>query len=68
MENHTIGDGLAEATEALENAVETNGYQQLPARHQAYLQEALYYLDVVQGDNGQEEHTASGVTALGERR
>jgi hypothetical protein len=45
MRHRTIGDEIAEATYALENAVESEAYEELSARQRAYLQEALYYLD-----------------------
>lgn len=48
MENRTIGDDIAEAAISLENAIDNEAYDDLRARDQAYLQEALYFLSLVQ--------------------
>ncbi|MFC6726530.1 hypothetical protein ACFQE1_19610 [Halobium palmae] len=50
MENRTIGDDLAEATISLENAIDNEQYDELPPSDQAYLQEALYFLNIVQSN------------------
>ncbi|EJN57097.1 hypothetical protein [Halogranum rubrum] len=66
MENRTIGDNLAEATTNLENAIQNEGYGELSARQQAYLQEALYYLEVVQEGSEPTHQSTTGVTTVSE--
>lgn len=47
-EHRTIGDNIADAQAALEHAVDANTYDQLSAQDQAFLQEAVYCLTLVQ--------------------
>lgn len=67
MESTTIGDFLAETTRNLEGAIDTEGYDELSARDQAYLQEALYYLDVVQDGSSQQRSNAEATTVVESR-
>ncbi|MFC4357733.1 hypothetical protein ACFO0N_07195 [Halobium salinum] len=48
MDHRTVGDDIAEAISELEAAIENDGYDELMARDQAYLHEALHYLTLVQ--------------------
>lgn len=68
MENRTIGDNLAEATTNLENAIQNEGYDELGARQQAYLQEALYYLEVIQDGSAPTHQSTAGMTTASESR
>lgn len=68
MENRTIGDSLAMATKNLENAIDTDEYHELAPHQQAYLQEALHYLESVQSDASPTRRSNVGVTTTGERR
>lgn len=68
MENRTIGDSLATATKNLEDAIDTDEYHELDPHQQAYLQEALHYLESVQSDTARTRQSNVGVTTTGERR
>ncbi|SEO70716.1 hypothetical protein SAMN04487948_104283 [Halogranum amylolyticum] len=68
MENQTIGDSLATAMKNLEHAIGTDEYHELDPHQQAYLQEALHYLESVQSDATRTRRSNVGVTTTGERR
>jgi hypothetical protein len=54
MGHRTIGDDLAEAVTALEDAIENEEFDELEAGDRAYVHEALHYLTLVQDGSGQE--------------
>ncbi len=47
MNHRTIGDEISEAMCALEHAIETEGFDQLPACDRAFVQECLHYLQQI---------------------